>query len=399
MGEVFGGRYELVDVIGEGGMGAVWRAWDHQDERYLAVKVHRQSDAASLLRFVREQATRLHHPNVVTPLGWSGEDSRVLFTMPLVAGGSVATLIADNGPLPPQYVQALLDQLLDALAAVHAARLVHRDVKPANMLLEPTGTGRPHLLLTDFGIAAALDQPRLTRAGHVLATPGYAAPEQQAGADPDVRQDLFAVGVAGRAMLTGLEPPFAATAPDDVPTSLWEALGTLSAPSPDARPVSAAEARRLVHESAAAWDGGWVQQDLEPPEVFHQLPPLPDGFGPDGPLATAPSSPGRRRGRRRTGTVAALGLGGLAAVTAGLLLWGPGGGDSPEPPPASTSGPTTSAPTTSAPTTSAPATSGPVAGAPCDFVDVGVREQGRDGQTLVCTRTGGGSYVWSVESR
>ena len=162
MGEVFGGRYELIDLIGEGGMGAVWRARDLKLNRVVAAKVLRQSDASALLRFVREQGLRVNHPNVIAPLGWIGEDNQVLFTMRIVAGGSLATLIGDHGALPPRFAAEILRQLLSGLQAVHAAHLVHRDVKPANILLDATGTGRPHAYLTDFGIAVDLTGPRFT---------------------------------------------------------------------------------------------------------------------------------------------------------------------------------------------------------------------------------------------
>lgn len=120
MGEVFAGRYELVDPIGRGGVGAVWRAWDHRRRRYVAAKVLQQSDAHSLLRFVREQALRIDHPHVLAPASWAADDDKVLFTMDLVGGGSLVHLIGDYGPLPPAFVCTLLDQLLAGLAAVHA---------------------------------------------------------------------------------------------------------------------------------------------------------------------------------------------------------------------------------------------------------------------------------------
>ena len=94
MGEVVAGRYELLDLIGEGGMGTIWVALDRKTDGLVAAKVLRQSDAGTLLRFVREQSVRIHDPNVLTPLGWAGEDDRVLFTMPIIRGGSVATLTA-----------------------------------------------------------------------------------------------------------------------------------------------------------------------------------------------------------------------------------------------------------------------------------------------------------------
>ena len=117
MGEVFAGRYELVDPIGRGGVGAVWRAWDHRRRRYVAAKVLQQRDAHSLLRFVREQALRIDHPHVLAPASWAADDDKVLFTMDLVAGGSLVHLVGDYGPLPPAFVCTLLDQLLSGLAA------------------------------------------------------------------------------------------------------------------------------------------------------------------------------------------------------------------------------------------------------------------------------------------
>ncbi len=116
----------------------------------------RQSDSASLMRFMREQGTRIAHDHVVTPLSWAGEDDRVLFTMPLVRGGSVATLVGDHGALPARWVRELLGQLLTALDAVHGTGVVHRDVKPANLLLHATGTARPHLMLTEGATTAEL---------------------------------------------------------------------------------------------------------------------------------------------------------------------------------------------------------------------------------------------------
>ncbi|QIX27399.1 serine/threonine protein kinase [Nocardioides sp. JQ2195] len=206
MGEVFAGRYELLDPIAMGGMGTVWCVLDRSDNQVKAAKILRQSDASSLLRFVREQSMRIDHRHVVTPQSWAGMDDRVLFTMPLVRGGSVAGLLKEHGALPVRWTALLVDQTLQALEAVHAAGIVHRDVKPANLLLEPTGAGRPHLRLTDFGIAAPLDEPRMTRASMVIGSPGYMAPEQWRGSDPDFRSDLYSVGRVGLEMLTGVRP-------------------------------------------------------------------------------------------------------------------------------------------------------------------------------------------------
>ncbi|GAA3819871.1 serine/threonine-protein kinase [Nocardioides panacisoli] len=213
MGELFAGRYELLDPIASGGMGTVWAVLDRADGQVKAAKMLRQADAAMLLRFVREQSVRINHEHVVTPLSWAGVDDRVLFTMPLVRGGSVSGLMRRYGALPPAWIGHLTAQTADALAAVHAAGIVHRDVKPGNLLLEPTRRGVPHLLLTDFGIAVPSDEPRLTQLGTVIGTPGYMSPEQVQGADPMPSADVYSLGMVVLEMLTAQRPPA-----DPVPT-------------------------------------------------------------------------------------------------------------------------------------------------------------------------------------
>ncbi|MEV8340390.1 serine/threonine-protein kinase [Streptomyces niveus] len=292
MGEVFAGRYELVDPIGRGGVGAVWRAWDHRRRRYVAAKVLQQSDAHTLLRFVREQALRIDHPHVLAPASWAADDDKVLFTMDLVSGGSLAHVIGDYGPLPPRFVCLLLDQLLSGLAAVHAEGVVHRDIKPANILLDATGTGRPHLRLSDFGISMRKGEPRLTETNYVVGTPGYFAPEQMEGAEPDFPADLFAVGLVALYLLEGQKPDAKALvefftahgtpgAPQGIPEPLWQVLAGLLQPNPDARFRTATGARKAL--TAAVELLPEQTEDDEPVEVFDQLGPLPPPFGPAGP--------------------------------------------------------------------------------------------------------------------
>ncbi|MET8474124.1 serine/threonine-protein kinase [Streptomyces sp. NPDC006422] len=292
MGEVFAGRYELADPIGRGGVGAVWRAWDHRRRRYVAAKVLQQSDAHTLLRFVREQALRIDHPHVLAPASWAADDDKVLFTMDLVAGGSLVHLVADYGPLPPQFVCLLLDQLLAGLAAVHDEGVVHRDIKPANLLLEATGTGLPHLRVSDFGISMRKGEPRLTEADYVVGTPGYFAPEQEMGDEPDFPADLFAAGLVGLYLLEGARPDAKALvdrfeehgtprAPQGVPGPLWSVLAGLLQPDPEDRFRTATGARKaLLAASELLPEPG---PDDELIEVFDQLGPLPPGFGPGGP--------------------------------------------------------------------------------------------------------------------
>ncbi|WP_435771597.1 serine/threonine-protein kinase [Nocardioides sp. SYSU DS0651] len=281
MGEVFAGRYELLDPVASGGMGTVWRVLDRVAGEVMAAKMLRQTDAAMLLRFVREQSVRIDHTHVVTPRSWAGVDDRVLFTMPLVRGGSVSELMKRYGPLPPRWVAMLADQTLQALEAVHGAGIVHRDIKPGNLLLEPTGRARPHLRLTDFGIAVPSDEPRLTHVAMVIGTPGYMPPEQYRGADPDPRADVYALGVVMLEMLTGHRPPGdGEPRPLDLRDlrrgvaehdALLDVVHAATAYDAAARP-SAAELRRhpALSGLVARWDDPALADDLE---VVDQHPP------------------------------------------------------------------------------------------------------------------------------
>ncbi|MCX5204517.1 serine/threonine protein kinase [Streptomyces sp. NBC_00237] len=303
MGERFAGRYELVDPIARGGAGAVWRAWDHRRQRYIAAKVLRQTDATALLRFVREQALRIDHPHVLAPASWAADDDKVLFTMDLMRGGSLAHVIGDYGPLPSHFVGTLLDQLLAGLAAVHAEGVVHRDIKPANILLQATGTGRPHLRLSDFGLALRKGEPRLTETDYFLGTPGFVAPEQRLGAEPDFPADLYGVGLVALYLLVGEKPDAEALttefahgtpgAPPGVPAPLWEVVAGLIQPDPQARFRTATGARKALLAAVELLPG--ADPDEDPVEIFDQLGALPRGCTPSGPQPTpappAPSGP------------------------------------------------------------------------------------------------------------
>lgn len=318
MSQRFAGRYELVDHLGDGGAGSVWRAWDARRERYVAAKLLRQRDAGALLRFVREQSMRVAHPHVVAPTGWAAEDDDVLLTMDLVRGGSLATLLGDYGRLSPAVVAVLLDQLLDALQAVHAAGLVHRDVKPSNLLLEPTGLSTPVLRLADFGIAVLPDEPRLTHTGFVMGTVGYVAPEVLKGADPDARQDVWSAGVVGLQMLTGERPgPAAYAGAHEIAPQLVHWLETLTHPDPDQRPGAAAARASLARIPLPD------REDDEPVEVFDQLPALPQGWTSVGPRQGVLPDPASR-----DVPVQASSPGATAALTAELAAGRGGAGQS-----------------------------------------------------------------------
>ena len=263
---VVAGRYVLQDQIGMGGMGSVWRARDQRTGADVAVKVLGQHSGALLARFVREQAIRIRHPHVVAPTGWAAEDDLVVLVMDLVPGGSVADLLREHGPLPAGYAAVLLEQLLLGLAAVHGAGLVHRDVKPANLLLEATGTGRPHLRLGDFGVAGPIADRRFTTVPGAIGTDGYMAPEQARGASPDPSQDLYSVGRVALQLVTG-QSASRQSAPqhDPLPSHpLRPLIERLLVPDPEHRPASADAALALLR-----------RLDI-PPEPG---PPVPDRLG------------------------------------------------------------------------------------------------------------------------
>lgn len=265
------GRYVLLDQVGAGGMGSVWRAWDLRRRELVAAKVLGGHDGDLLLRFVREQSVRIRHPHVVAPTGWAAEDDVVVLTMDLVRGGSLADLVAAHGPLPESYVAVLLDQILQALDAIHGAGVVHRDLKPANLLLEATGTGRPHVRVGDFGVAALTGDVRLTLVPGAVGTDGYMAPEQVHGAAPEPRQDLYAVGVVAVQLLTGLGPR---REPPAVPVPrgrLAPLLHSMTSIHPAARPASAAHALALLRRIGVP-DGSPWQHEPRPPDVVDRLP-------------------------------------------------------------------------------------------------------------------------------
>ena len=249
------GRYELLDRIGLGGMGTVWRARDVRRDELVAAKLLGAHDSTTLLRFVREQGLRIRHPHVVAPSGWAADDHRVVLAMDLVRGGTLDDLLAETGPLPASYAALLLDQLLQALAAVHAAGIVHRDVKPANLLLEPTGIGPPFLRLGDFGVAVPVGDVRLTREAAVVGTDGYLAPEQRAGAGPDPAQDVYAAAVLAIQMLTGRPPPLD-RAPLVPEGPLRRLIASLLDADPALRPTAGTALERLRRIELPP-DGPW----------------------------------------------------------------------------------------------------------------------------------------------
>lgn len=295
MTDVIAGRYALIDPIGAGGSGTVWRSYDGRRSAYCAAKVLRQRDAGELLRFVREQSVRLSHPHIVSPYSWAAEDGTVLIASDLVSGGSLHGLIGDYGPLAEGTVVTVLRQVLAGLAAVHEADLIHRDVKPANVLVRATGTGPPHVVLTDFGLTISRRDARLTQVGMVIGTPGYLPPEVLlGGVPPDPRHDLYAVGRLALTLLHGDEPggPGSAVLDSIRDRTLRAAIDALVCRDPAGRPPDATAAALLLTDAPA--DPEPRTSDGDRVDVLDQLPPLPDGWGAVGPrVPLPPGEPGR----------------------------------------------------------------------------------------------------------
>jgi eukaryotic-like serine/threonine-protein kinase len=196
---VVAGRYAIRDELGRGGMGVVWRADDQVIGRQVALKelpapqgVTGQDRATYLERVLREARTagRLNDPAVVTVFDVISENGVTYIVMELVEAPTLADIIADEGPLPADRVMALGLQVLGALETAHAAGIVHRDVKPSNIMVLPGD----RVKLADFGIARAMDDPNLTMTGGIMGSPGYMAPELFSGSPPAPASDLWALG-------------------------------------------------------------------------------------------------------------------------------------------------------------------------------------------------------------
>src|SRR5438445_5209010 len=215
----FADRYRLIRELGSGGMATVYLAEDVRHHRQVAVKVLRPELAATLgaERFTREieTAAQFQHPHILPLLDSGQADGFLYYVMPYVEGESLRDRLAHHGELPIHDAVKVLVEVVDALAYAHAHGVVHRDIKPDNVLL----SGR-HALVMDFGVAKALSEAsgrqRLTTAGIALGTPAYMAPEQ-AAADPhlDHRVDVYAVGALGYELIAG-RPPFTASSTREV---------------------------------------------------------------------------------------------------------------------------------------------------------------------------------------
>jgi ABC-type multidrug transport system ATPase subunit len=208
-GGLVAGRYRIEALLGQGGFGKVYRVFDQKLERIVALKILTRvpGDGATgeeILRFEEEAraVARLDHPHIVTVYDVGTEGEVPWMAMKLIEGLSLHTVLQDQGALPPPRALRLLTQVAGALSHAHRRGIIHRDVKPANILLEEREGGE-HAWLTDFGIAKLLSGLDLTLKGAILGTPSYMSPEQATGKPVDARADIFALGCVAAELVTG----------------------------------------------------------------------------------------------------------------------------------------------------------------------------------------------------
>ncbi|MFI6515911.1 cellulose binding domain-containing protein [Spirillospora sp. NPDC050679] len=347
-GTVLGGRYRLEEQVGAGGMATVWRAADLVLERAVAVKLPRR--AAGGLRREAAAAAGLAHPHVTAVYDY-GEAVRPdggalpYVVMELLRGESLAARLA-RGPLPWRHAAGVGAHLAEALAAAHAAGVVHRDVKPANVFLTPGG-----VKVLDFGIAFTA---RTSRAGPVWGTPAYAAPELAAGEEPAPSADVYSLGVVLREMLGDTSDDSPDDVPDEAASGVPEEVVAVCRrcldERPEARP-SAGEAAAILGRAA----GVPMTTPAEPPPTPAAVPPAAAGAPPHLTKVLL-DAPAPAADRRRPLLIGAAAAGGLVLLGGLFALLAPDSPDAERPAPPAVAAPP-SAPSPS-PSPSSPAASG-----------------------------------------
>ena len=289
MGQPIGSRYELETQLGRGAFGSVWRGRVRESGEAVAIKVLLEelaNDADVVTRFLRERTAlvNLRHRSLVSVRDLVVEGDVLALVMQLVEGPDLRAYLRGRGVLGPTESALLVADVAEALAVAHAAKIIHRDVKPANVLLKPEEDGyRP--LLTDFGIARLADAPSVTRTSQVVGTPYYLAPEVISGQQPTPAVDVYASGIMFFELMTG-RPPFRGSdamevfqahqtqpppRPDGVSDAIWTVIAAALAKDPKQRPDATGLAARL---RAAVGKGSSGRLPVHPREGTVVLPKL-----------------------------------------------------------------------------------------------------------------------------
>ena len=358
---MLGGRYELRGVLGRGGWAEVHDGWDTRLDRAVAVKLlyaRFSADPANRRRFEAEAraAASLNHPNIVAVHDYGEHDGAPYIVMERLPGNTLADAIA-QGPMPQRLLRGVLVDVLAALTAAHDLGILHRDVKPGNILFTTLG----HVKVADFGIAkTAGSEP--TASGQIMGTMGYVSPDRLEGKPATVADDVYSVGVLGyealtgrppfrhenmgalaRAILAERPPPIAALRPDADPTLVAVIDGAMTRDALH-RFQSARQMRAALSDTVSRpLLAGPPSTAVRPPTMVLTSPP---------PVATfAPMPPPRRNRPNRRQTlmgVAAV----LALLLAGILIFADSPPPTPQPVTTSTQAPTTTTTTSPPPTTS-----------------------------------------------
>ncbi|MDX1415929.1 MAG: serine/threonine-protein kinase [Candidatus Promineifilaceae bacterium] len=268
------GRYRIVAPCGEGGMAAVYKAFQPGTERYVALKIlprHFAREATFQERFQQEAQiiANFQHPHILPVFDYGEEDDYAYLAMPFIEGGTLAELI-NGGMVDYQRVRRIISQVGDALDYAHSYDVVHRDIKPTNILIDE----RQNALLTDFGISKIVgDLVNITATGQVIGTPAYMSPEQIKGEALDGRSDIYSLGIVLYEMVTGRTPYRADTPPALFVKHLLDPLPLPSALKPDIPPVvenvilkSLAKDRDDRYQTAADMVKA-VQQAIDPAQT------------------------------------------------------------------------------------------------------------------------------------
>ncbi len=335
------GQYQLLEELGSGGMGEVWRAYDTVTDRIVAIKVlpkHLAQDEDFVRRFRREAqaAAKLNNPHVI-PIHTHGEiDGRLFVDMRLIEGRDLQTVLAEDGPLDSARAVRIIGQVAKALNAAHKVGLVHRDVKPSNILLDEDDFA----YLIDFGIARTADETRLTQTGGVIGTLHYMAPESFSAGDIDARADIYSLACVLYECLTGQRPypgdnlaqlmvghlneppPRPSSTRHDVPAQFDAVIAKGMAKTPDERYSSTVALAQAASDASTAPNTRRVTEPFPPPTLSETVSAsAPTQLGPAEQIPTR-ASPRKPWWRRKIVVIpaAVLVVAIVAAVAVGVYV-------------------------------------------------------------------------------